>query len=131
MTVLFYIVGSVLVMGLALCTKIVIEALIYQGVIARELERDLGFQLASTYIRCGESAIGPLSITGIVPGGLFDQAGFLDGDIIIGQSTTGFFRLLHKNRGHTVNINVVDGGDGPILDERNEREILLTVPRLA
>jgi hypothetical protein len=129
MTVFFRIAASVFVMGMALCATIVVEGFIYQGAIAKHLECDLGFGHAGTYIRSGNSAIGPLSITGIVPGGRFDQAGFQNGDIVIGQSATGFFKLLHKSRGQSVEIFVVDGGDGAILKERNKRRVLLTVPK--
>lgn len=96
--------------------------------LGKPLEDDLGFRHGSPYLRCGDSIQEVFTIEAIVPGGIFDQAGIRDGDIVMGPSITGFYKLLHRNRGKEVTVHVVDGGDGPSLDDRPQRRIAFVVP---
>jgi hypothetical protein len=107
---------------------IIVEAFYYQEHLGKLLERDLGFRHGSPYVRCSGSACEVLTLEAITPGRIFDQAGFREGDIVKGLSITGFFKLLHKNRGKVVTVCVIDGGDGPPLEERPERLITFSVP---
>src|SRR5205807_8053739 len=100
----------------------------YQEHLGTSLERELGFRHGSPYVRCGGSARAVFTIEAITPGGRCDQAGFRDGDIIRGQSITGFYKLLHRSGGKEVTVRVVAGGDGLPLCERPERRITLAVP---
>lgn len=69
-----------------------------------------------------------LTIEEVAPGGVFDRAGFRQGDVVLDLSINGLFKLLHRGRGEQVTIRVVDGGDGPPLNERPERTLTSVVP---
>jgi hypothetical protein len=111
-----------------LSVYIVVEAYYYQARLGPGLERDLGFKHGTRYIRCGRTLCRLLAIQALTPGGPFAQAGFRVGDIIIGPSISGFFRILHRGRGSEARLTVVDGGDGPPLNQRAKRELLVQVP---
>jgi hypothetical protein len=113
---------------IALATYVTMDACHYQGRIAGELRRDLGFKHDTLYIREGRSLAGVITIGSLVPGGLFEQAGFRVGDIIKGPSITGLYKILHRGRGSRVQIIVVEAGEGRPLKERSERVISVKVP---
>jgi hypothetical protein len=105
-------------------------AFYWQMFIGMPLEQDLGFQHGSPYVQEGGSSgyTEVLAIEAVVPGGVFDRAGFRNGDVVRGMSSNELFQSLHRGRGQQVTIRVVDGGDGPPLDQRPERVIAFEVP---
>lgn len=103
-------------------------AFYWQSYIGDPLERDLGFGHGTPYVTCNGWLQEVLVVESLTPGGVFEQAGFRQGDIIRGLSINDLFRLLHRGRGQQVMIRVVDGGDGPPLAERPERTITFVVP---
>jgi hypothetical protein len=107
---------------------VMFEAFYYQGAVGVSLNRELGFTHGSPYVRCGGEVREVFTIESVTPGGVFDRAGFRKGDIVRGLSFTEFYKLLHRNRGRDVTIEVVDGGDGPPLDQRTSQAITFTVP---
>jgi hypothetical protein len=112
-----------------LSAVIVVEAYYYQGRRAEELERDLGFHRGSAYPRCrGRWNLGVVSIRSLTPGGVFERAGFQEGDLLPDLSLTELFKLLHRKRGREVELVVVEGGDGPPLSERPSRTVQIVVP---
>ena len=128
---------DVLVVPAALCffvafvafsVFVVVEAYYYQGQLAGELRKDLGFEHGTPYIRCGRWVCGVLTVASLRPGGVFARAGFREGDVILGPSITGLYKMLHRRRGCEVCLKVVAGGDGPPLNQRPQREITVWVP---
>jgi hypothetical protein len=107
---------------------VVAEAHYYQGRLAQELRRDLGFEHGTAYRRDGRRTADVLIIASLVPGGIFDRAGFRVGDIIRGPSIGGLYKMLHRGRGRRVQITVIDGGEGPRLEQRPKRVITVQVP---
>jgi hypothetical protein len=109
---------------------IVCAAWYWQITVGKRLERELGFQHGTPYVREeGSSWLREvLIVESVVPGGVFDRAGFRRGDVIRGLSINGLFQLLQRGRGHQVTIRVVDGGDRPPLEQRPERAITFDVP---
>ena len=124
--------GTLTILGVAfvlLCARIIIEAYYYQGHRAKRLERDLGFEHGSAYPRCnGRIHLGVLTIRRLEPGGIFERAGFREGDILPWLTITELFKLLHRNRGREVEVHVIDGGNGPRLAARPERLIRISLP---
>ena len=104
------------------------QAWYYQSHVGRALGTELGFTHGSPYVRCGQSEREVFTIHSVEPAGVFAQAGFTDGDIVVGMSITQFYRTLHHRRGEEVTVSVVDGGDGPALSERRVRQLRFTVP---
>jgi len=104
------------------------QAEIYQGEYGPELRREFGFSTGSPYIRAGEEKIEVFTIHP-EKGGFMGKAGFRDGDIVISESFTGFYKLLYNSRGSAVSVKVVKGGDGPPLDQRQTRTLTFIVPR--
>jgi hypothetical protein len=104
------------------------EAWRYQIRLGKDLRRDLGFEHATPYIRCGRRTVDVLTVGALVAGGVFDRAGFRVGDIIEGLSITGLYKKLHCGRGSEVRLTVVEGGDGPPLKQRPRRVLAVTVP---
>jgi hypothetical protein len=107
---------------------VVAEAYYYQGRLAEDLRRDLGFAHRTPYVRCGRWTHDVLTVTSLDPCGAFARAGFRDGDVIVGPSISGLYKLLHRRRGSEVRLQVVEGGDGPPLSQRPRREIIVRVP---
>src|SRR5688572_2632459 len=105
-------------------------AFYWQMLIGTPLERELGFQHGSPYVQEDGSSWDTevLTIGSVVPGGVFDRAGFRSGDVVRELSINELFQVLHRGRGQQVTIRVVDGGDGPPLDQRPERVITFEVP---
>lgn len=104
------------------------EAWYYQEHLGRDLERDLGFRHGSPYISCGDEHCEVFTIEALNPTGVLWRAGFRDGDIVKGHHISGFYRLLHRNRGSEVTVKVIEGGNGLPLDQRQERELHFVVP---
>ena len=107
---------------------VMFEMVYYQAAVGASLNRGLGFTHGSPYVRCGGEVTEVFTIESVTAGGVFDRAGFRQGDIVRGRSITEFYKLLHRSRGREVTIEVVDGGDGPPLDQRPPRRITFTVP---
>ena len=107
----------------------IVEAAIYQGIYKPTLERDLGFS-EGTAILPGIGLLGYISAVEVstVSGGAFARAGFRAGDVLPEESHTSLFKKLHRHRGKTVVLTVVDGGAGPPFDERPKRMIQIDVP---
>jgi len=109
---------------------VVWEAHPYQLQISEDLCRELGFRHGSPYVRNGDDLLEVFTIEHVVPGGLFDQAGFRKHDIIVDRlSITDFYRLLENARGgDPVTITVVPWADEQPLSERPRREVTFAVP---
>ena len=109
---------------------LVLSSLYWQVAVGKTIERELGFQHGTPYIQEAGASYPRevLTIESVTSGGTLDQAGFKNGDVVRGLSINGLLQLLHHNRGKSVIIQVVDGGDGLPLNHRPEREVKLTVP---
>ena len=109
---------------------VICAAWYWQMSVGLPLERELGFQHGTPYIQEAGSSWDEevLTVESVVPGGVFDRAGFKSDDVIRGLSINGLFQVLHRGRGQEVTIRVVVGGDGPPLDQRPERAITFVVP---
>jgi len=100
----------------------------YQVLLGPVLQRDLGFREGARYFSVQGRLCSAVAIEAIVPGGIMACAGFRAGDLFPGLSHTSIFKLLHRHRGREVELKVVDGGDGPYLEERPSRVLKVTVP---
>jgi hypothetical protein len=103
------------------------EAEEYQVRLGKPLESDLGFAHGSPYIRI-DGARQEVFTLHPTPGGTLAAAGVRDGDIPLDFGITGFYKHLYRNRGAEVTIRVVDGGDGPPVNQRAVRAIVFRVP---
>jgi hypothetical protein len=114
----------------ALWVYVIAEALFYQGILGRVLERDLGFRegSASLPVAGPQGYISAVAIISVADGGVFAQAGFRAGDVLPEKSHTDLFKLLHRHRGRVAELAVVDGGPGPPFRERQRRVIRFAVP---
>lgn len=118
----------------ALCaafwTYVPLAALYWQVWIGGPLEQELGFEYGTPYIVVnGSSMIEVLTIESVVPGGVFEKAGFKNGDVVRGLSLDELFKTLHRCRGQTATLHVVNGGNGPPLDQRSDRTMTFAVPK--
>lgn len=101
-------------------------ALYYSETIGQALRAELGFDDGSPYVKINGEYREAFTVENVTPGGIFGRAGFREGDIIVhphGRSIPAFYRMLDAKRGNTVTVTVVDGGDGPPLDQRPTRQI--------
>jgi hypothetical protein len=104
----------------------------YQGYQGPSLERSLGFEHGKLYRRGGRVLESALAIQSVVEGGVLARAGFQANDVLPQWSCTDFFRYLHRNRGHVVELEVVDGGsEGPPFRDRPRRTLRFAVPMVA
>lgn len=92
-----------------------------------ELRSEFGFVSGSPYVRAGEKEVEVFTIHP-VKGGYLDKVGFRDGDIVTSDSITGFYKLLYNSRGETVSVQVVKGGDGAPIDQREIKTLTFTIP---
>ncbi|MBI3863249.1 MAG: hypothetical protein HY290_15265 [Planctomycetia bacterium] len=104
------------------------KATYYQGYQAPSLERGLGFRHGKEYRQAGWLPESSLAITSIVDGGVFQSVGFRVNDVVPDFSFTEFFRHLHIHRGQNIELDVVDGGEGPPFESRPRRTIAFSVP---
>ena len=111
---------------------IVATAMYYQSYQGRSLERGLGFEHGKLYRRGGRAWESAVAIRTVVEGGVLANAGFQTNDVLPDWSGTEFIRLLHRNRGHVVELEVVDGGcEGPSFHSRPRRTLRFAVPTAA
>ncbi len=110
------------------CLYIIAIGIYYQAILGPFLERELGFVEGAAYIQVGQRLHSAVALCSIVPGGVFDRAGFRAGDVLPGLSHTDLFRLLNRNRGRIAQLTVVDGGQGLPFGNRPIRLIRFEVP---
>jgi hypothetical protein len=120
--------------GAALCLAWIFYALYamwyWQSAVGVPIEREFGFRIGSPIIQV-EGTSWPqevISIETLQMDGVFGKAGFREGDIFLGLSANDVFKRLHRGRGTDVRFQVVRGGDGPPLDQREVREIAFKIP---
>lgn len=99
------------------------QARYYQVELGPSLEEKYGFNTGSPMVIAGGD---PVEVLTIYPkaGGLMETAGFENGDIVLSTSLTGFYKSLSESKG-VLNIEVVSGGDGAPIGERDRRTITL------
>lgn len=128
-----YILGIGIVVGalvLGLGTMIgwgLYQAHLYQGVHAPEIEKDLGFTTGSPWVKAGDENVEVFVIQPLA-GGYMGKIGFQDGDIITSHSITEFYKMLYTQRGELVSVDLVDGGDGRLIEERKIRTLRFHIP---
>ena len=93
----------------------------FQTELGPELRERYGFSTGTPYISAGDQNIEVLSVHP-TPGGVFDAAGFQNGDIILSTTLTEFYALLAESKGDVV-FHVVDGGDGESIEKRDVRTL--------
>jgi hypothetical protein len=102
----------------------------WQITVGKPIEREFGFRIGTPIIQ-EEGKSWPsevVSIESVRWDGVLGQAGFRDGDIVRGLSVSKVFKVLHRGRGKQVTLEVVDGGYGPPINQRNVRAITFKVP---
>ena len=120
------------------------EAVYYEGLLARALQRDLKFRVGSACLPVerpdgkpvhlwqfllGDPAyIKSVAIESVAAGGLLEQAGFSKGDVLPDVTATDLFKLLHRHRGRVAELAVVDGGPGRPFCQRPRRFLRVAVP---
>jgi hypothetical protein len=99
-----------------------IRSYYYQCCMSPLLQQDLGFR----YVKRQEQ----ITVTDIQPGGVFDQAGFKEWDVVVDRvSITGFFRKLEQARGKgPITLTVVPWSDTQPIRERPRRTLTFQVP---
>jgi hypothetical protein len=95
-----------------------------------DLERELGFRCDVKYFKECEKWLGVVVITKLRPGGVMDQAGFRDRDIVVdaGGAPDFFNRLETARGGRPAEIEVAPWMDPPDVAHRPVRELILRVP---
>jgi hypothetical protein len=119
-----------IILALATCFFIytIVTSYYYQYLLGRQLEDELGFKDGAAYIRVGRRTHSAVCLTDITPDGVFHRAGLRAGNVVPELSHTDLFRYLHRNRGKTIDLVVVDGGPGPPFYERQQRAVRILVP---
>jgi len=102
------------------------QAYLYQAEHGPALEAEFGFTHASPLFQAGEEKVEVFTIHP-VPGGYMDKIGFRDG-IITSHSSTEFYKMLYTQRGETVSVDLVEGGDGVPIESRKVKTIRFLVP---
>jgi hypothetical protein len=117
-------------LALAFGAYIVAEALYYQIILGPGLERDLGFRhgVACLPNHGARGYVSAVAIDSVNEGGVFQQVGFRDGDVLPDVSHSTLFKLLHRRRGRMAELAVVDGGPGPDFYGRPRKVLRFAVP---
>src|SRR5215831_8615086 len=103
------------------------EGFYYQVRMGAQLRYDLGFDHGTRYVgRFSEV----LTIGSVTAGGLFDQAGFYENDVIVDDlSITGLYKMLERARGgEPVTITVASCIEGRPLNDQPIRRLAVNVP---
>jgi len=98
----------------------------YQTELGPQIRGKFGFAHGSPYIKAGDKHIEVFTIHPKTDG-LLHKAGFKDGDIVVDQTITDFYKMLYHAKGKVVEIKVVDGGDGLPIAQRKTRTISFKV----
>ena len=94
--------------------------------IAPSLKTELGFELGSPYYQINGD-LTEVTEFEIPPGdSVMGAAGVRNGDFLVHFED--LFEALEQSRGGQLTFYVVPGGDGPLLRERERREITVKVP---
>jgi hypothetical protein len=106
----------------------------YQVYVGAELRKDLGFQAGTPYISEGGflgMGIEPVTIEEIVPGSVFDKAGFVKNDILIdGIRLNKLYQTLERSRGgEPITFTVVSWDDERPISQRPRRKVTVVVPQ--
>ncbi len=111
---------------------IVAEASIYQELFSLGLERDLGFRHGKAILPYSgkQGHRSAVDVSCVTEDGPFARAGVRPGDVLPDESLTSVFKKLHRHRGKTLELAIVDGGAGPPFHERPRRIIRILVPPL-
>jgi hypothetical protein len=109
---------------------VVAASIYYVSLRGRALEKELGFRYGSACLPSSGLAgyTSSLALVSVVDGGIFDRAGFRQGDVLPDESVIGLFRTLHHRRNQVAELAVVDGGPGPPFHERPRRMIRFVLP---
>ena len=110
------------------CIYIVATSYYYQFLLGRQLEEDLGFKDGAAYVRVGRRLHSAVCLKEVTPDGVLYRAGLRTGNVLPRLSHTELFRDLHRNRGKTIELFIVDGGPGPPFYERQQRSVRIQVP---
>jgi hypothetical protein len=127
------IIASSVVLGIAVLTLgsfvawAAYQGHLYQSVYGPELDTELGFTIDSSSIQAGDEKVDIFTIHPI-PDGYMDKIGFLDGYVIASHSATEFYKMLHTQRGRTVSVDLVEGGDGVPIEARKVKTMRFLVP---
>ncbi len=108
----------------------VAASIYYVALRGRALEKELGFSYGSACLPSSGLAgyTSSLALVSVVDDGIFDRAGFRQGDVLPDESVIGFFRTLHRRCNQVTELAVVDGGPGPPFHGRPRRMIRFVVP---
>ncbi|MBL1294028.1 MAG: hypothetical protein COB61_009165 [Thiotrichales bacterium] len=98
---------------------------LYQVELAPEIEATYGFKISTPQVRVHDRRRQVLAIHP-EKNGLLYQAGFRDNDILLSHQITALYQALYNQQNQTLSFNVIDGGDGPPLNERELRTITLS-----
>ncbi|PCH60490.1 MAG: hypothetical protein COC05_04430 [Gammaproteobacteria bacterium] len=101
---------------------------IYQIEKAPEIEARYGFKISMPQIRVHDRR---RQVLAIHPdeNGLLYAAGFRDDDIILSHQITALYKALYHQDDKTLAFKVIDGGDGPPLNQRELRILSVNPPR--
>ena len=94
----------------------------------QELNADLGFRHDSPYILIDDDPREVFTMSWIQKRKPFAKAGVQRDDIVISHGILEFYSELYKARGGTFRFQVVPGGDGPMLETREVKTIVVNVP---
>ncbi|MCO6459058.1 MAG: hypothetical protein J5I93_27435 [Pirellulaceae bacterium] len=96
----------------------------------RQLQQDLGFKTVPGYLfRRDGSSQATLFLAVVEPGGAVEQSLLRSGDAVLTELTPAeWFRMLNENRGQSVDVTVVRGAPGKMLEDCPTSTHTLLVP---
>ncbi|MBL1433843.1 MAG: hypothetical protein COB94_010475 [Gammaproteobacteria bacterium] len=97
---------------------------LYQTELAPQIEAIYGFKVSTPQVRVHNKR---RQVLAVHPdkNGLLYTAGFRDDDIILSHQMTAFYKALHHQDDKALTFNIIDGGDGLPLNQRELRKITL------
>jgi len=127
MRLIIWIIIAIIIAGLSYGFWITKQSQHWQGDVAPRYKDLLGFVYGTPYVRAGSERI---EVFSLYPesGSVLEHQGVRDGDIVLDMRINDLFKALDSNRGGQINISVTKGGDGPPIEERSVRNIIIPVP---
>jgi hypothetical protein len=100
-----------------------------QSTLGPEIEERYGFEIGTPYVQAGERSVEVIAIESIDAHKAFNLAGFAQWDIIVSHpSIAAIYRGLDVAPGEQVTLGVVRGWEGPPIEERPVRSLVVTAP---
>lgn len=125
---LFLLTLGTISLAMVLVCPLLIE-LFVQAVQLPGVEQRIGAMIVCPWVQVGDEFEEVITFAEVSPNGACGRVGIVSGDIIVSDRTIGALcQRINASPDGVVIVSVVDGGNGPPIGERRQRNLVLKIP---